>query len=63
MESRAHIRRLWALSLLAFSAACLSTAGQAPSQIQSIDGLWDATVTVNNVPMRGRFEWRSARAP
>ena len=56
MKSTAHIRRLWAVSCLVLAAACLSTAGQAQSQPQSIDGLWDATVTVNNVPIPFRIE-------
>jgi thiol-disulfide isomerase/thioredoxin len=59
MKSTIQIGRLWALSLLAFSAACLSTAGQAQSQFQSIDGLWDATVTVNNLPIPFRIELSS----
>jgi thiol-disulfide isomerase/thioredoxin len=55
MKPTAYIRRLWALSLLLYAAACLPTAGQA----QSIDGLWDATVTVNNVAIPFRIELSS----
>lgn len=55
MKSRAHIRRLWAFSFLLLAAACLPTAGQA----QSIDGIWDATVTVHNVPIPFRIELSS----
>jgi hypothetical protein len=55
MNSTAHFRRLWALSLLGFAAAFLPTAGQA----QSIDGRWDATVTVNNVSIPFRIDLSS----
>jgi thiol-disulfide isomerase/thioredoxin len=55
MNSTAYIKRLWALSLLVFAAGCLPTAGQA----QSIDGIWDATVTVNNVSIPFRIELSS----
>jgi thiol-disulfide isomerase/thioredoxin len=55
MNSTAYLRRLWTLSLLVFAVACLPTPGQA----QSIDGLWDATVTVNNVAIPFRIELSS----
>lgn len=55
MNSTACVRRLWALSLVAFAAACLATAAQA----QSIDGLWDATVSVNNVSIPFQIELSS----
>lgn len=58
MNRTAYIRRLWTLSLLVFAAVCLPTAGQA----QSIDGLWDATVTVNNVAIPFRIELSSKDA-
>jgi len=55
MKSTAHTRRLWALSFLLLAAACLPTAGQA----QSIDGIWDASVTVHNVSIPFRIELSS----
>ena len=55
MNLTAYIRRFWALSLLAFAAACVPSAGQA----QSIDGLWDATVTMHNVSVPFRIELSS----
>jgi len=51
----AHTRRFWALSFLVFAAACLPTSGRA----QSVDGLWDATVTVHNVPIPFHIELSS----
>jgi len=59
MNSTSHIKKLLAWSLLAFAAACLPTAAQAQSQTPSIDGLWDATVTVNNVSIPFRIELSS----
>jgi thiol-disulfide isomerase/thioredoxin len=59
MKSTAYLRSLWAASFLLLAAACLSTMGQAQSQIQSIDGIWDATVTVNNIPIPFRIELSS----
>ncbi len=52
MNSTGYLRRPLAFSLLVFAAACLPAAVQA----QSIDGLWDATVTVNNVSIPFRIE-------
>jgi hypothetical protein len=58
MNSTAHIRRSWAVSLLGFAAAFLPTSGQA----QSIDGRWDAAVTVNNVSIPFRIDFASKGA-
>jgi len=55
MNLTTHIRKSPALILLALSAVSLPTAGQA----QSIDGLWDATVTVSNVAIPFRIELSS----
>jgi thiol-disulfide isomerase/thioredoxin len=55
MKSTARIKRLWALSSLLLAAACLPTAGQA----RSIDGIWDANVTVHNVSIPFRIELSS----
>lgn len=55
MNATAYTKILRALSLLVFAAACFPIAGHA----QSIDGLWDATVTVNNVSIPFRIELSS----
>ncbi len=56
MNSTAYAR-FCAISVVAFIAVCLLSAAQAQSP--SIDGLWDATVTVNNVPIPFRIELSS----
>ena len=60
MKSTAHTRRFWAMRLLGLAAASLLLTGQALSQTQSIDGLWDATVTVHNMPIPFRLELSSS---
>jgi thiol-disulfide isomerase/thioredoxin len=55
MNVTAHSTRLWTMSLFMLAAACLPGAGQA----QSIDGVWDATVTVNNKAVPFRIELSS----
>jgi hypothetical protein len=52
MNSAANVGRIWALSFFAFAAGCLPSAAQA----QSLDGLWEAAVTVNNVSIPFRIE-------
>ena len=55
MDSTAYVRKLAALILLVFAAWHLPAVGQA----QAIDGLWDATVTVNNASIPFRIEFSS----
>jgi len=65
MNFMTHFGRISALILLAFAAACLSAAGQTQSgqsSAQSIDGLWDATVTVHGVSIPFRIELSSKGA-
>jgi thiol-disulfide isomerase/thioredoxin len=55
MKLTTHVSRLRASGFLLFAALYLSTTAQA----QSVDGLWDATVTVNNVRIPFRIELTS----
>jgi thiol-disulfide isomerase/thioredoxin len=55
MNSTLYSRLFWTFGLLVLAAASLPATGLA----QSIDGLWDATVTVNSVPIPFRIELSS----
>jgi thiol-disulfide isomerase/thioredoxin len=53
MKSSAGSGKLWAVSSLLFAAVCFSITGQA----QSIEGIWDGSVTVHDVPIPFRIEF------